>query len=92
MFQNGSNYHYHFIIEDLVEKFDGNLLVQEKRLQQQSVPTEKAVKGISKTREEITKTISYRLRSIDNKRFIAGSLSNQIVEFNTKIASVVLNT
>ena len=43
-----------------------------------SVPIEKEVIRIDKSRKEITKNIIYRLQFNDRTRFTASSLSNQV--------------
>ena len=42
------------------------------------MPVEKEVTRINANREEITKTISYRLKFIDSARFMSSSLSNHV--------------
>ena len=43
-----------------------------------SVPIEKEVERIDKNREEIAKSLSYRLQFFDSTRFVASSLSNPV--------------
>ena len=79
IFHNGSICDYHFIIKELAEEFIGQfscLGETTEKLITFSVPTEKKVIRIDKNGEEITKTISYKLKFIDSARFMTSSLSN----------------
>ena len=79
VFHNGPNYDYYFIIKALVEEFEGHFTCLEEYTHKHitfSVPIEKEVTGIDKKGKEITKTISYKLQSIDSARFIASSSPN----------------
>ena len=46
---------------------------------------------ICKNEEEITKTISYRLKFIDNARFMANSLSSLVNKYNTEYKCLCCN-
>ena len=74
-FHIGANYDYHFIIKELAEKFNC-LGKSTKKYITFSVPIE--VKRIDKNGEEITKTISYRLKFIDSAKSMATSLIHKI--------------
>ena len=77
VFHNESNYDYCFIIKELAiefkEKF--NCLREDtKKGISFSFPLEEEVTRIDKNREEILKTISYKLQFIDSPRFMVISL------------------
>ena len=60
-----------------------------------SVSVEKEVTGIDKNWEEITKTISYRLKFINSARFMVSSLTNLVndsIEIVQKIKGKNCNT
>ena len=88
VFNNGSNYDYHFIIKELAEEFKKQFTClgeNTKKYITFSVPLEKEVKRIDKNGEEITKNISYILQFIDSARFTASSLSNLVNNFSEGI-------
>ena len=81
IFHNGSNYYYHFIIKELANAFEWKFTCSGENTEKYisfSVPIEKEVKRISKKDEEITKTISWKLKLINSARFMACSLSNLV--------------
>ena len=81
VFQNGSNYYYHFIIKELAKVFEGQFNWQGENAEKCnifSVPITSEAKRIDKNGEEITKTTSYILQFIDSTRFMRKSLSNHV--------------
>ena len=81
VFQNGSNYDYHFIIEELAEEFKKQFTCLGENTEKYitlTVSIEKEVTRIDKNGEEITKNVSYVLQFIDSTRFMAISLSNHV--------------
>ena len=81
VFQNGSNYDYHFIIKELENEFDGKFecLVQNtEKYKTFSTPIEKEATRIDKDGNESGVTISYKIKFIDFARFMATSLSNLV--------------
>ena len=91
LFHNGSNYDYHFIIKQLVEKFEKHYTYFEENTEQYitfTVPLEKEVTKIDKNGEKITKNIFYMLQIIDCARFMAILLSifiNSLSEGNHRV-------
>ena len=74
VFQNGSIYDYHFIIKELVNKFDGNFECLGENTEKYitfSVPIKKKI-------ENINIEITYKIKFIDSYRFMAMSLSKLI--------------
>ena len=81
VFYNGSNYDYHFIINESAEEFKKQFTClgeNTKKYIAFTVPIEKEFTRIDKNGEEITKNISYILQFIDSARFMASSLSNLV--------------
>ena len=75
---NGPNYDYNFIIRELAEEFEKQLIClggNTKKYTSFSIPIEKEVTRIEKKKngEGIKKTIFYRLEFIGNARFMASS-------------------
>ena len=80
-FHNGSNYDYHFIINELAEEFKKQFTCLGENTEKYitfAVSIEKEVMTINKNQEEVTKNISYILQLIDTGRFLANSLSNLV--------------
>ena len=78
---NGSNYGYHFIIKEVVNKFEGQfecLGENAKKYKTFSVPIEKEVTNIDNHGMESVVTISYKIKFIDSARFMASSWSNLV--------------
>ena len=78
VFHNGSNYDYHFIINELANEFEGKFNVlweNTEKYKTFSVPIEKEVTDIDKDGNESVVTISYKMKFIDSTRFMATSLS-----------------
>ena len=73
---NGSNYDYYFIIKELAEEVEGQFTCL--RENNKKYINFSVLIIIDKSRKKITKTISYRLRFIDNAKFMASSLSNLV--------------
>ena len=81
LFQNGSNYDYHFIIKELAEEFEKKFTCLGENTEKYitfSVPIQKEVTRIIKNGKEITQTISYKLQFIDRARLMAILLSNLV--------------
>ena len=81
IFHKRSNYDYYLMIKELAEEFKEPLSCLGEntiRYINFSVSMLKEVTRIGKKREEMTKTIFYRLHFIDSARFMAGSLSNLV--------------
>ena len=81
IFNNGSNYDYHFIIKKLAEEIKKQFTClgeNDEKYITFTVPIEKEVTRPNKTGENITKNISYILQFIESTRFTASSLSNLI--------------
>ena len=73
VFHNGSTYDYHFIINKLAKEFDGQLECLGENTEKYitfSVPISKELYN--------DKTIKYRLKFIDNFRFVSTSLSSLV--------------
>ena len=69
------------MIKELAEESEGKLNCLGESTEKYitfSVPIKKEVKRIDRNREQITKTISYRLQFIDSARFMASSLPNLV--------------
>ena len=80
VFHNGSSYDYHFIIKGLAEKFGGDFECLGENKEQYitfSVPVKK------ESNED--DTIIYRIRFIDNFRFMSTSLSTLVDNLSNKI-------
>ena len=75
VFQNVSNYDYHFIINELEGKFEclGKNTEYYKTF---SIPIEKEIIKIDKDGNESVVTMYYKIKFIDSARFMATSLSN----------------
>ena len=81
VFQNGSNYEYHFIIKELAEEFKKQFTCLGENTEKYinfTVPIEKEVTRIKKNGEEVIKNVSYILRFIDSTRFMVSSLSKLV--------------
>ena len=69
IFDNGSNYDYHFMIKELANKFEGKfecLGENTKKYKKFSIPIEKEVTKIDNDRNESVKTISFKVKFIDS--------------------------
>ena len=78
---NGSNYDYYFIIKELAVAFKGQFSYLGKNTEKYItflVPIKNEIKITDKNEEEITKTLSYKLKFIDSRRFMASSLSDLV--------------
>ena len=76
VFCNCSNYDYHFIIKELANKFEGKFEYLGENIEKYktfSVPTEKEITKTSKHGNESVETISYKIKFIDNARFMTTS-------------------
>ena len=81
VFHNCSNYHYHFTIKELANKFEGKFEWPGENTEKYkifSVPIEKEIAGIDKDGNEIVVTISYIIKFIDSAEFTTTSLSNLV--------------
>ena len=69
IFDNGSNYDYHFMIKELANEFDGKfecLGENTEKYKKFSIPIEKEVTKIDNDRNESVKTISFKVKFIDS--------------------------
>ena len=85
VFNNRSNYDYHYIIKQLANRFQGfdnfktfNLLIKRKywKIHNLFSPVERVVMRIDRNGEEVAITISYKQQLIDRAVFMASPLSN----------------
>ena len=68
VFENGSNYDYHFIIKELANEFEGQFECLEgnrEKYKTFSVPIEEEVTNIDKDGNESAVTISYQIKFIE---------------------------
>ena len=101
LFNNGSNYDYHFIIKELANEFEGKfeqLGENNEKYKAFSVPVKKEIIKIEQDGNESVVNISYKINVIDSARFMASSLSNLvdnsvegILKLNVKIVIAFLN-
>ena len=88
VFHNGSNYHYHFIIKELANEFEGELECLEENTEKYktfSIPIEKEVTQIDTNGNGSVVTMSYKIKVIDSARFMATSLTNLVDNFAERI-------
>ena len=79
VFNNGSNYDYHFLIKKLANEFEGKfecLGGNTEKYKTFSISIEKEVTEIDKDGNESVVTISYKKKIVNCARFMATSLSN----------------
>ena len=79
VFLNSSNYHYHFIIKELANEFEGKfefLGENKEKYKIFSFPIKKEITKIDKDSNKSVVTISYKIKFIDSSRFMTTSLSN----------------
>ena len=79
VFHKGSIYDYHIIIKELANEFEGIfecLGETTEKYKKFSVSMEKEVIKVDKDGKKNVATISYKIKFIDNGRFMATSLSN----------------
>ena len=91
VFHNGSNYDYHFIIEELSNEFGEQFecfVENAEKYKTFSVPIEKEVTYIDKDDNEIVVTISFKIKFIDSARFMASSLSNLVDNLAERIDKI----
>ena len=74
VFHNGSIYHYHFIIKELMEEFEGNF----ECLGENTEKYMTFVVPIKKKIENKDLEITYKIKFIDSYRFMASSLSKLV--------------
>ena len=89
VYHNGPNYYYHFIIKELVNKFQGqfeSLGENTEKYKTFSVPIEKEVKSIDIDGSESVVTISYKIKII--ARFMAILLSNLVDNLAKRIHKI----
>ena len=80
VFHTSSNYDYHIIIKELANEFEGKFECLGKNTEKCKtffVPIEKEVTNIDKDGNESFVTICYKIKFIDNARFLI-SLSNLV--------------
>ena len=81
VFHNGSNYDYHFIIEELANEFEEQfecLWENKENSKTFSVPIKKEITKIDKDGNESVVNLSYKTKFINSASFMASSLSNLI--------------
>ena len=79
VFENGSNYDYHFIIKELANESEGQFecFGENKEMYKKFfVPIKQEITKIDKDCNERVATIFYTIKFIDSAKFIASSLSN----------------
>ena len=88
VFHNGSNYDYQKELADEFKKQFTYLGENTKKYITFMVPIKKEVTRIDKNGEEITKNISYILRFIDSRSFMASSLSSIFNNLSEEIRNI----
>ena len=84
-FHSGSNYDYHFIIKELANEFEGQFQCLEENTEKFktfSIPIEREVTNIDRGGNKSVITISYKIKFIDNARFMATSVLNLTEEIH----------
>ena len=85
VFHNRSKNDYNFIIKELAREFKKQFTCLGENTEKYitfTVRIEKEVTRIDKSREKITKNISYILQFTNSARFMANSLSNHVNNFS----------
>ena len=83
IFCNGSNYDYHFNMEELVKKIEEEfhcLAENTEKYKTVSVPVTNEDNRADKNGKETAKTIFYKWQFIGTAKFMASSLSNRFVK------------
>ena len=78
VFHNGLSYDYHFIIEELANEFERQFECvgeNKEKYKTFSVLIKKELTQIDKDGNESVVTISYKIKFIESRRFMATSLS-----------------
>ena len=91
VFQNGSNYDYHFIIKELGDEFEKLFTCLGENTEKYitfTIPIEKEVTRIDENGEVIIEHIPYILQSIDSARFMEISLSDLVNNFSEGILKI----
>ena len=86
VFHNGSTYDYHFLTKELAEEFEGQFECLGESTEKYitfSVPIKKQITKIGKDGYDKIVNISYKIKFIDNFRFMSSSLSNHVDIFAT---------
>ena len=81
VFHNGSSYHYHFIIKNLAEEFEGEFECLGENTEKYitfSVPIKKEITKKDKNGNDKIVKISYKIKFSDSYRFMSTSLSKLI--------------
>ena len=94
VFDDVSNYDYHFIIKELAEESKKQLTYLGENTEKYipfTVPIEKEVTRIDKNGGEIIKNITYILQFIDSARFMASTLSNLVNNLSEEIHRINVN-
>ena len=101
VFHNGSNYDYHFIINELANEFEGQyecLGENKEKYKTFSVPIKKKITKIDKDGNESVDNISYKIKFIDSARFmqvhyqiLSIILQKDLIKLTLKIVVVFLN-
>ena len=94
VFDDVSNYDYHFIIKELAEESKKQFTYLGENTEKYipcTVPIEKEVTRIDKNIGEIIKNITYILQFIDSARFMASTLSNLVNNLSEEIHRINVN-
>ena len=101
VFNNRSNYNYHFCKKELAEQFKKQFTCLDENIEKYitfTVPVEKEVTRIDKNGKEIRKDIFYISQFIDGTRFMARLLSNvvnnllmEFIELNVNLDMMTKN-
>ena len=92
VFHNGSNYDYHFIIDELAEEFTKQFTFLEENTEKYITLTVPIEKEVPRNGEKITKNTFYILQFIVSARFRASSLSNLSITFLKEFIELNVNT
>ena len=88
IFHNASNYHYHFIVNELANKVKSQfecLGKNTKKYKMFSFSIDKEIRKVNKDSNEDIRATSYKTKLIDGARFWASSLSNFFDSFKEGI-------
>ena len=99
VFDNGSNYDYHFIIKELENEFEGQLErpgESKEECKSFSVPIKKKITKIDKDGNKSFVNISYKIKFTDSARFMKSSLiimliisQKEFIKLNVKVFTVL---
>ena len=99
VFDNGSNYDYHFIIKELENEFEGQLEClgeNKEECKTFSVPIKKKITKIDRDGNESFVNISYKIKFTDSARFMKSLLiimliisQKEFIKLNVKVFTVL---